>query len=206
MPKDFRLKLIEIKKSLKLKADARKVATVKSVRPTMDAKVLLKKLTASPGGPQVLDKIPNAREFERWRPIAHFSVCQKTGTALWLDLWDADHFDGFTDMQRCITDCRAWFSADGFDFWGSAETKTGRVNCFFNAPDDGFYICTAELQSFGGPALVECLIDSSSFGFLPVNGTVVQPHPCVLTAGGHSFRIRQVKGSFFFIALQVWKI
>lgn len=206
MAKDFRLKLIESKKSLKLERDTRKVAAVKSVRPTTDAKIVLKALTASPGGPEVIAKLPNVRDFQRWIPTATFSVCMKTGTALWLDIWDGDHFDGFTDMQRCLTDCRAWFSADGFDFWGSAQTKTGRVNCYFNAPSAGNYICTAELQSYNGPALVECLIDSSSFGFLPVNGTVVQPHPCVLSAGGHSFRIRQVSGSFFFVALTVWKV
>jgi len=206
MPKEFRLKLIESKESLKLKADARRVAAVKPARPTTDAKVVLKALKDSPGGPDVLKKLPNALDLALWLPTATFSVCMKTGTAVFLDIWDADHFDFFTDMQRCLTDCRAWFSADQFESWGSAKTKTGRINCFFNAPAAGNYICTAELQSFDGPALVECLIDSSSFGFLPVNGTVVQPHPCVLSAGGHSFRIRQVSGSFFFVALTVWKV
>lgn len=130
----------------------------------------------------------------------------KTGTARFLDMWDVDHFDGFTDMQRCLTDCRAWFSADGFTFWDSPETKTGRINCFFNAPSTGTYICDAQLQSFGGSAVVECRIDSSSFGNLPFNGSITQPHTCNLTTGGHSFRIRQVSGSFFFIGLTVWKI
>src|SRR5687767_12643902 len=206
MPKEYRLKLIESKKSLELKRDARKVTAVKSVRPTIDAKAVLKALKDSPGGPEVMAKLPNVQDLARWIPTATFSVCLKTGTALYLDVWDADHFDGFTDMQRCLTDCRAWFSADGFDFWGSGQTKTGRINCYFTAPTAGNYICTAELQSCGGPALVECLIDSLSFGLLPVNGTVVQPHPCVLSAGGHSFRIRQVSGSFFFVALTVWKV
>jgi hypothetical protein len=206
MPKEFRLKLIESQKPLELKRDARRVTTVKPVGPTTDAKLVYKALASSPGGQEILAKIPNLRDFQLWLPTATFSVCMKTGTAMWLDIWDADHFDGFTDMQRCLTDCRAWFSADGFDFWGSAETKTGRINCFFRAPAAGNYICTAELQSFGGPALVECVIDSSSFGFLPVNGTVIQPHPCVLGTGGHSFRIRQVSGSFFFVALTVWRV
>lgn len=206
MPKKFRLKLIESKKSLKLKSDARKTTAVKTVRPTIDAQVVLKALKESPGGPEVMAQIPNVQEFALWAPTATFTVCMKTGTALFLDIWDADHFDGFTDMQRCLTDCRAWFSADGYEFWGSGQTKTGRVNCYFTAPAAGNYICTAELQSYGGPAKVECLIDSSTFGFLPVNGTVVQPHPCVLSAGGHSFRIRQVSGSFFFVALTVWKV
>jgi hypothetical protein len=61
------------------------------------------------------------------------------------------------------------------------------------------------LQSYGGAALVECLIDNSSFGPLPVDGIITQPHPCSLSAGGHHFRIRQLSGSFFFLALTVWR-
>jgi len=206
MPKEFRLKLIEARKPIVLKRDARSVRAVKPAKPTTDAKTVYKALASTLGGKEIIAQIPDLANFQLWLPTATFSVCMKTGTAAFLDIWDNDHFDFFTDMQRCLTDCRAWFSADGFDFWGSGQTKTGRINCFFNAPANGNYICTAELQSFGGPALVECLIDSSSFGFLPVNGTVVQPHPCVLSPGGHSFRIRQVSGSFFFIALTVWKV
>ncbi|MCU1268646.1 MAG: hypothetical protein JWM21_4964 [Acidobacteria bacterium] len=206
MAKEFRLKLIESKKPLALKKDARRVAAVKQVGPTTDPKIVYKNLASTPGWKELVAKTPNLADFKLWLPTATFSVCMKTGTALWLDLWDADHFDGFTDMKKCVTDCRAWFSDKGFDFWGSAQTKTGRINCYFNAPANGNYICTAELQSYGGPAMVECIIDSSSFGFLPINGTVVQPHPCTLGAGGHSFRIRQVSGSFFFIALTVWKV
>jgi hypothetical protein len=206
MPKEFRLKLLEAKKPLKLKSDARKVTAVKASKPTTDPQTVYKALASSLGGKELIAKIPNLANYSIWLPTATFSVCMKTGSALYLDIWDADHFDGFTDMQRCLTDCRAWFSADGYDYWGSAQTKTGRINCYFNAPTDGNYICTAELQSYSGQARVECLIDSSSFGFLSINGTVVQPHPCFLGAGGHSFRIRQVSGSFFFIALTVWKV
>jgi hypothetical protein len=118
-----------------------------------------------------------------------------------------DHFDGFTDMQRCVNDCRAWFSADGFTTWGSA-TKTGRVNCFFSAPAAGNYICNARLQSYptGATSIVECLIDDSSFGPLTWSGTINQPHPCALAAGGHHFRIRQVSGAFFFLSLTVYQV
>ena len=104
-------------------------------------------------------------------PTAYFSVCSKSGTAHFLDIWDADHFDGFTDMQECVDDCRAWFSADGYAGWGSGQTKTGRVNCYFSAPTEGDYLCTAALQSYptGSPSQVECLIDSFSFGLAPVH-------------------------------------
>lgn len=205
MAKDFKLKLVEAKKPLKVAADARRVRAVQPVRPTTEAEVVFKALKATAGASELIKKLPRLADFSLWLPVATFSVCIKTGSALFLDIWDADHFDGFTDMQRCITDCRAWFSADGFTFWDSPETKTGRINCFFNAPTTDTYICNAELQSFGGPAQVECLIDGFSFGPLPFNGTIIQPHLASLGAGGHSFRIRQKSGSFFFISLSVWR-
>lgn len=206
MAKDFKLKLVEAKKPLKVAADARRVRAVQPVRPTTEAEVVFKALKGTAGASELIKKIPTLADFHLWRPVATFSVCLKTGSARFLDIWDADHFDFFTDMQRCVTDCRAWFSADGFTFWDSPETKTGRINCFFDAPTAGTYVCNAELQSFGGAAKVECLIDSFSFGPLPFNGTIIQPHLAFLGAGGHSFRIRQLTGSFFFISLSVWLI
>jgi hypothetical protein len=169
---------------------------------------VLAALQSIPGADEVIKQVPGLENLEGWIATAYFSVCSKSGTAHYLDIWDTDHFDGFTDMQRCINDCRAWFSADGYAGWGSGQTKTGRVNCFFTAPTSGDYVCTAALQSYptGSLAQVECLIDSFSFGPLPFTGTIYQPHPCSLSAGGHHFRIRQMSGSFFFLSLTVWKV
>ncbi len=165
-------------------------------------------LKATAGFDEIEDKIPGLIDFPSWTAIAYFSICTKSGSAYWLDCWDVDHFDGFTDMKRCVTDCRAWFSDRGYTTWGSSETRTGRVNCYFNAPTSGNYICTAALQSYpsSSSATVECLIDSSSFGPLPFTGTIYQPHPCSLSAGGHHFRIRQQSGSFFFLSLDVYRV
>jgi hypothetical protein len=168
----------------------------------------LEALKATKGAEAVLKQIPLLDRPELWFSTAYFSVCRKSGTAKYLDLWDLDAFDGFTDMGRCVSDCRAWFAGDGFEFWGSGETKTGRVNCYFTAPSEGWYTCNAKLQSYPSNelAIVECFMDSSSFGQLPVFGTINQPHQARLSAGGHHFRIRQVSGSFFFLSLTVWAI
>lgn len=206
MPKKFQLAVLKTQKAIKVPADARKVPSVKPPKTTLEAVAVYKALTDTTGAKELIKKIPILANFPAWTLTASFRVCVKTGTATFLDIWDCDHFDFFTDMQRNVSECRAWFSANGFTEWGSSETKTGRINCFFNAPTAGTYICSAELQSFGGAAQVECLIDSSSFGFLPFNGSIVQPHTCVLAAGGHSFRIRQASGSFFFVSLNVWRV
>jgi hypothetical protein len=206
MPKKFELKLGDARKAIRIPSDARRTPSIKPAKPTIEAEIIYKALSATPGAKKIIEKVPRLADFTLWLPTATFSVCMKTGTAQFLDIWDADHFDFFTDMQRCLADCRVWFSANGFTFWDSPQTKTGRVNCFFNAPTAGNYICNAELQSFDGPAQVECLIDNFNFGPLPFNGSKIQPHPCTLSAGGHSFRIRQLSGSFFFISLSVWKV
>ena len=53
---------------------------------------------------------------------------------------------------------------------------------------------------------MDCLIDSFNFGPLPFNGSINQPHPSSLSAGYHSFHIRQMSGRFFFIGLTVWQV
>jgi hypothetical protein len=202
--KEFQMRLGHGDESVKPSRDVKRVPKAKppSVRSVFTA------FKTTVGSAQLIREIPAFGTLSLWTEIAHFSVCSKRGTALFLDIWDNDHFDGFTDMQRCITDCRAWFSADGFTDWGSLETKTGNVNCFFRAPADGNYVCNAQLQSFpdAGLSVVECLIDSSSFGPLGFTGTIIQPHPCTLVSGFHQFRIRQQLGSFFFLSVTVFRV
>lgn len=189
----------------RIPSEARKTGRAPFVKPTVSAQAVATALKKTRGADAVLKQIPTLADHLGWLPVATFTVCQKTGTATYLDIWDCDHFDGFTDMQSNLADCRVWFSGDGFSSWGSAGTKSGRINCFFRAPNSGNYVCNAQLQSYGGSATVECLIDSSSFGPLPFNGSINQPHPCTLTAGYHHFRIRQMQGAFFFVSLTVFR-
>jgi len=202
--KDFELKLGQGDKSFKPERKFPRVPKRKA--PT--ARQALAALKATRGADAILAQVPSLGKLALWKQIASFRVCGKTGTALFLDLWDCDHFDGFTDIPRSNSDCRAWFSADGFTPWGSLQTTTGRVNCFFRAPADGVYVCDAQLESFPASSLsvVECLIDSFSFGPLPFTGLIIQPHVSVLTAGFHHFRIRQQSGGFFFHSLTVHRI
>jgi len=202
----YQLVLGDAPKAIKIPRNERRVARTAPAKPTITPQVVVRALKSTAGAKDLIHQIPSLAQPKFWLPVATFSVCQKTGTARFLDIWDADHFDGFTDMQRCLTDCRAWFSANGFSFWDSPQTKTGRINCFFQAPVAGNYVCNVQLQSFGGPAQVECLIDSFSFGTLPFSGSINQPHPAALSQGFHSFRIRQVDGSYFFNHLTVWKV
>jgi hypothetical protein len=205
--KGFRMKFLDSKKVLKTESRPRPIARV-NVKPTTAE--IFRAFKKSRGYEDIIARVPKAATpagWDRGTRVAYFSVCSKTGSAQFLDLWDCDHFDFFTDMQRSISDCRAWFSDKGFTSWGSAETRTGRINCFFNASAAGAYSCVAQLQSHpaASNATVECLIDNSSFGPLSFSGTILQPHFSMLSAGGHHFRIRQVSGAFFFLSLTVYR-
>jgi hypothetical protein len=202
----YRLVLGESLKPVKVPRKLERMDQVRPARPLLAAQDVLEALAATDGSQQIISQIPNLADPLIWLPVATFSVCMKTGTATFLDIWDCDHFDGFTDIKNNLNQCRIWFSANGYTYWDSPQTKTGRINCFFRAPTAGNYVCNVQLQSYAGPAQVECLIDSFSYGPLPFNGTINQPHPAHLSAGYHSFRIRQMSGSFFFAHLSVWKV
>jgi hypothetical protein len=202
---DYSLKLLRSLRSFP--GDRKGVVKVSKVKQSTK-RAAFSALRDTPGSGELIKQLPKLASLAAWTEIASFRVCGKSGTAAFLDIWDADHFDGFTDMQRCVTDCRAWFSAQGFTFWGSSESTSGRINCYFRAPANGTYVCNAQLQSYPSTnlAVVECLIDDSSFGALPFNGTIIQPHVCELAAGFHHFRIRQMSGAFFFLSLTVYRI
>jgi hypothetical protein len=205
--KPFRLSMGRSTQATRLPSKAaRKVGSVRPVRASTTATQALRALKATRGAAELLAEMPSLGNANAWTQIAFFSVCQKTGTATYLDIWDADHFDYFTDMQRELTDCRVWFSDQGFAAWNSPQTHTGRINCYFRAPSTGNYVCNVQLQSFAGPAMVECLIDTYDFGPLPFNGAIVQPHPSYLSAGYHSFKINQLSGAYFFIGMTVWEV
>ena len=205
--KKYSMKIVKSTKVLKTEARPRPVAIV-SIKPSTQK--ILRAFKKARGYKDIISQIPKAATLRGWdegTQIAYFSVCSKSGAASWLDIWDCDHFDGFTNMQRSVSDCRAWFSHTGYSTWGSAQTATGRVNCYFNAAIAAGYSCVAQLASYppSAGATVECLIDNQSFGNLPFTGTILQPHFSTLSAGGHHFRIRQVSGSFFFLSLTVYR-
>ncbi len=205
---NYRMVLGEAAEGIRLpKRAERRIVHTKPVKQTIAPLQVIRALKSYNGAKDIIKQFPDISKWQKWLPTATFSVCQKTGTAKYLDIWDADHFDGFTDIKRNLQECRIWFSADGFTTWDSPQTKTGRINCYFRAPRTGTYTCNVQLQSYGGPATVECLIDSFNFGPLTFNGTINWPHVCSpCSSGYHSFRIRQKSGSFFFISLSVWKV
>lgn len=208
MPVDKRYRMKIIESTRDVKRDRRPAAGARvNVKPTTAQ--IVRAFRRSPGAGEILVTIPKAATVQGWdkgTQIAYFSVGSKSGSAQYLDLWDCDHFDFVSDMRKSVADSRAWFSHSGYSSWGSGQTKTGQINCYFNAPASGYYSCVAQLRSDPPTArsTVECLIDNSSFGQLPFTGTILQSHFSNLSAGGHHFRIRQLDGAFSFLSLTVY--
>jgi hypothetical protein len=202
--KSYMMKILKPRQAPRVERRPTKIARV-NVRPSTSE--IVRAFRRAPGHEQILERIPQAATAGGWdkgTQVAYFSACSKSGDARYLDLWDTDHFDFFTDMAREVSDCRVWFSDSGYATWGSRQTKTGRINCYFNATAAD-YSCAVQLQSYGGSAQVECLIDNSSYGPLPFSGTILQPHFASLATGGHHFRIRQMSGAFFFLSLTIYR-
>ena len=59
------------------------------------------------GYDEIVARIPKAAPLPggvEETEIAYFGVCSKSGSATWLDIWDCDQFDGFTDMGCSATE------------------------------------------------------------------------------------------------------
>jgi hypothetical protein len=191
--------------------DPRKSEALRATpRPSPQAAVAAVRATS--GADEVIAQLPHLADASQLQETAFFSVCTKTGTASFLDLWDVDHFDFFTDMQSSLNNCWAWFSPDGFEFYGAPQGKTGRVNCTFQAPVDGTYLVIASLLSDGGSGTVHYVLDDFGPGSAAVDlgaftftGPVNQAFVLSLGANSHSFRIDQETGGFFFLSLTVYQ-
>ena len=113
---EFRLTLGESTKEVLPPKQKERRVTPRAPKLNLDPRSIARALKATAGFKEVAGVAPKIADWHLWFPVATFSVCVKTGTASWLDIWDNDHFDGFTDMQRCLSDCRVWFSDQGYAF------------------------------------------------------------------------------------------
>ena len=181
--------------------------------PRMSPQAAVAAVRATNGADELIAQVPSLADASLLQETAFFSVCTKTGTATFLNLWDVDHFDGFTDMQSSLNDCTAWFAPEGFgEFFGSPPTTTGRANCTFQAPIDGTYTAIASLISFGDSATVRYILDDfwpgsspTYLGSFTFTGPVDQVFVFSLDANSHSLRIDQEAGGFFFSSLTLFQ-
>lgn len=72
------------------------------------------RLSSRPWADEFVAEFPDLGEiFDSWFETASFSVCERRGAAYFLDLWDADHFDGLSDIANNLDDCWCGCRATG---------------------------------------------------------------------------------------------
>jgi hypothetical protein len=214
MPLDSEYRLSVVESRVSGQPDLRS-GVVRAI-PRPSAQEAFAAVRASSGVAEAIAQVPNLAEPATWQEFAFFSVCSKTGSATFLDLWDVDHLDSFSSMQQSVNSCSAWFAGDGFESFGAPPGKTGRVNCHSDQfVDDGHYLAIASLGADppSSAASVHYILDDFGPGSVPQDlgafsftGPVTQPFLLLLSAGAHSFRIDQEQGGFFFNSLTIYQL
>jgi hypothetical protein len=206
---DYRITVVE---SQGQPRDLRQTGIARAT-PRLSPQAAVAAVRATNGADELIAQIPNLADASQLQETASFSVCTKTGTAEFLDLWDVDHFDFSSDMQSSLNSCSAWFAPDGFEFYGASPGKTGRVNCTFQAPVDGTYLAIASLMSDGADsATVRYVVDDFGPGSSPTDlgaftftGPVNQAFVLSLASNSHSIRIDQEAGGLYFYSLTLYQ-
>ena len=165
----------------------------------------LEAIKAARGASAVLAGLPQLGNAATWLQTAYFSVRERTGTAR--------HLIVAGEPGGEVT-------ANGQLLFGQiAPSKSSRVICAFDAPQQAPYHFSARLMNWAPPvpAMVECLIDGTSLGRVTLS-MVPENVPFVarLRAGQHSFQVREVPEHdghphdgprpFLFLSLTVWMI
>ena len=135
--KRFRMRIISSTKVVKTERRPKPLKRV-NVKPTTAE--IIRAFKRSRGYEDVIARIPKAETAAGWgsgTQVAYFSVCQKSGSARFLDLWDCDHFDLVSDMQRSVADCRAWFSRWRLFDVGVRSNSNGPYQLLLQRPRGG---------------------------------------------------------------------
>jgi hypothetical protein len=127
--------------------------------------------------------------------IAYFTPKTKTGSAVWIDFYNADMYDSSSELNRC-------YAADQIQFRTPPETAIfgwtikgwGYVDAFFNVKNQGYYLLVSKLSvpTYPPAAWINIYVDGRIVGFHAVGG-IDQKIPAIvmLTPGMHIFRIHQ---------------
>jgi len=122
--------------------------------------------------------------------IAAFTPKTKSGSAFWIDFWNADLFDGASHLTQIHAADRIQFRTDRYTYRGEHRVLNDHVfqgvQASFNMPQAGFFLGAVVNSSSGGSVSVE-VDDDVIVTSTPVNGNgVMIPVPIQqLAAGNH---------------------
>jgi len=203
MAKQGKLKLIKILKAASM--PRRKRQAVPKVNPRVTSRQAVRALERFRGGRQIMAKLERAGiglQAASLVQFAAFTPKTKSGSASWIDFWNADLFDGTSHLTRIHTIDRIQFRTDRYTYRGEHRVLNvhvfGGVQASFNMPQAGFFLGAVVVSSTGGRVAVE-VDDDVIVTSTPVNGNgVMIPVPIQqLAAGNHWISVVQgpVSGS-----------
>lgn len=128
--------------------------------------------------------------------IAFFTPNEITGSAQWLDLWNADLWWGQSQVPRLAEINQAQFRWERTTYRDDIDVDqaNGVIQAAFSMPDSGYFLGTVMLSSFpdNQPAPVSIQIDTTDAGTFYVTGTAMEiPVVANLSAGSHRLSIIQ---------------
>ena len=129
--------------------------------------------------------------------IAFFSPNERNGQALYLDVYNADLYWGYSHLPVCS-------SKNALELrTGTRGGPNGIVEAAFQAPRSTHYLLVTKMSALGGGS-VEFKIGSTSYGTMSFTGEGEElPVVAELTSGWHWFKITQKTGGMWFHAITV---
>lgn len=214
---DFELRVVESMKSLPARQLAKPARPIRRPSaPTPDE--ALEALRATKGAASVIKSVPMLERTDLWGQTAYWDVRETRGIAVdGVSLWDFDCPGGVIGPCDNCNNRYAYFAGvENLGYIYPPGTLTGQVWCNLDVPAAGPYTFLAQLGTYQETdyyqpdfvAVVECFIDSISFGTrtLYPGPAVNVPFVTMLSAGAHQFQIKQVTGGFYFFSLSAWPI
>ena len=197
MAKQGKLQLVKILKAAGMPRRQRHAAP--RVSPRVTARQAVRALERFRGGRQIIARLERAGirvQAAELVQFAAFTPKTKSGSAAWIDFWNADLYDGVSHLAQIYAGDRIQFRSDRYTYRG--EHRVMRNDFFqgvqvgFNMPQAGFFLGAVVVSSNGGRVAVE-VDDDVVVGATEVNGNgVMIPVPVQeLAAGNHWMTVVQ---------------
>ena len=197
MAKQGKLKLVKILKAASM--PRRKRQAVPKVGHHVTSRQAVRALERFHGGRQIIARLERAGirlQAAELVQFAAFTPKTKSGSAFWIDFWNADLFDGASHLTQIHALDRIQFRTDRYSYRGEHRVMNTHVfqgvQAAFNMPQAGFFLGAVVVSSTGGLVAVE-VDDDIIVTSTPVNGNgVMIPVPVQqLAAGNHWMSVIQ---------------
>jgi hypothetical protein len=197
MAKQGKLKFVKILKAASMPRRKRQAAP--GAKPRVTSRQALQALKRFRGGPQIIAKLERAGielQAAGLVQFAAFTPKTKSGSAHWIDFWNADLFDGTSNLTQIHSADRVQFRTDRYTWRGERRVLNvhvfGGAQASFNMPQAGFFLGAVVVSSTGGWVAVD-VDDHVIVTSTPVNGNGVMIPVAVqqLAAGNHWISVIQ---------------